>query len=100
MGQGGDDDELDDVVPVPFGVAVPRREHYELSRFSLEDLKGAPVRVRANGFEYRGVLVGADEHEVYLRGEMRWVVLPLSDVTAVIPERPDDLGAPRRRGGS
>lgn len=60
----------------------------ELPAFTFESLKGERVEVRANGFTYRGVLVGADEGELYLRGEMRWVVLPLSDVSEVRLERP------------
>lgn len=61
----------------------------ELPAFTFEALKGETVEVRANGFSYRGVLVGADEGELYLRGEMRWVVLPLADVSEVRLARPD-----------
>lgn len=55
----------------------------KLPAFTFESLKGETVEVRANGFSYRGVLVGADEGELYLRGEMRWVVLPLAEVSEV-----------------
>jgi hypothetical protein len=58
-----------------------------LPAFSLDELKGADVVVRANGFIYRGVLIGADETEIYLRGETRYVVLPLASVTDLKPER-------------
>lgn len=98
MGDGSDDDELRDVVPVALGIEVPRRVRQDLPRFTFEDLKGARVRVRANGFDYRGVLVGADEHELYLRGDLRWVVLPLADVTDVRPDEPERAPRPRDRG--
>ncbi|MCC7072950.1 MAG: hypothetical protein IT383_16620 [Deltaproteobacteria bacterium] len=98
MGHGDDDDGLHDVVPVPIAQTVARRVREQLPTFTLEGLKGAQVRVRANGFDYRGVLVGADEHELYLRGELRWVVLPLADVTEVRPEPPAPAAPPRRRG--
>lgn len=68
--------------------------------FTFESLKGERVVVRANGFVYRGVLIGADEGELYLRGEMRWVVLPLADISDVQPDRARDwpLGGWRPRG--
>lgn len=98
-GRGGDDDEaeaLAALVPAAFAETVKRREPQELAAHTFEMLRGEAVVVRANGFVYRGVLVGADEQELYLRGELRWVVLPLSAVTEVLrdgrSERP--LGLP------
>ena len=66
--------------------------------FTFESLKGEWVTVRAQGFVYRGLLIGADDEELYLRGELRWVVLRLADVSEVRAER--GRGAPRgERGG-
>ncbi len=39
--------------------------------------------VRSNGFTVRGRLEGVDEDDVYLRGEFRWFVLPMSTITSV-----------------
>ncbi len=92
-----DDDDIDEVVPAGFAVVVERREPPGDARpYTLEAMKGEDVVVRANGFTYRGRLIGADESDLYLRGEMRWIVLPLSSVTRVALEdkRPRHLGLP------
>ena len=91
-----DDDE--DAVPVGFTATIERVDRQELARHTFESLKGEKVIVRANGFLYRGVLVGADEGELYLRGEMRWVVLPLAHVTDVRIDDAKDrpLGGPEK----
>lgn len=95
-----DDDEIvgPDSVPAGFAVTVASRERTELARHTFESLKGEKVIVRANGFLYRGVLVGADEGELYLRGEMRWVVLPLAHITDVVKDDAKDvpLGGPEK----
>lgn len=93
-----DDDVPPDALPAGFAVTVAPRERTELARHTFESLKGEKVIVRANGFLYRGVLIGADEGELYLRGEMRWVVLPLAYVTDVVKDDAKDvpLGGPER----
>lgn len=100
-----DDDEHprippDDVIPVALATTRPKKDldaPHELGTFSFEDNKGRIVEVRASGFSYRGVLVGADEAELYLKTEMRWLVLPLDRVTSlrVIEEQHRPLGGPR-----
>lgn len=63
--------------------------------FHLDEMRGALVVVRANGFIYRGVLVGADENDLYLKGELRYLVLPLASVTGLELEKPSaHLGLP------
>lgn len=100
-GADEDDDGLEDAVPAAFSRTVTRRTHDDLEPFSFEGLRGASVVVRANGFTYRGVLVGADEGEIYLRGELRYIVLPLSSVTGVRVERAEaPLGLPVTMRGS
>ena len=91
-----DDDALHGVVRVPLTEAVGRRVRHDAPAWTLDGMKGVYVRVRANGFDYRGVLIGADEGELYLRGELRWVVLPLADITDVRPERPSEARARQR----
>lgn len=87
-----------DAIPAGFTVTIAPRERTELARHTFESLKGDKVIVRANGFIYRGLLVGADEGELYLRGEMRWVVLPLAHVTDVMKDDAKDtpLGGPEK----
>lgn len=94
-----DDDPIDDAIPVAIAVAVPKREPADdPPAWSFALLRGRRVVVDANGFSYRGVLVGADESELYLKGELRWLVLPLATVRSVVPapdkERPLGVAAP------
>ncbi len=87
------DDAFDDIVPAGFAAVVPKRfEPERLRPHSFEALRHRAVVVRANGFVYRGVFAGCDEAELYLKGELRWWVLPLDTVTAVAidVERDDD----------
>lgn len=92
-------DHLADVVPRRFtSIAACRRDDgIPVKPHSFGGLRGQAVIVRANGFLYRGTLVGADEAELYLRGEFRWVVLPLASVTDVRVDDTRDvpLGWPR-----
>ena len=71
----------------------------ELKPFSFGPLRHRAVIVRANGFVYRGRLHGVDETDLYLRGELRWWVLPLPSITSVVRDQDasddddDDPGA-------
>ena len=87
-----DDDEridgevIDPALPVAISVRRPRRHDDDdeaLGPHTFETLKYEPVVVRASGFLYRGILIGADETDLYLKSETRWVVLPLDRVTSV-----------------
>ena len=75
-----EDDVLEQLVPAAFLVVGHEREDGVLRAHSFETLRGQLVVVDAAGFLYRGLLVGADEEELYLRGETRWWVLPLATV--------------------
>ena len=87
-----DDDDLADVVPVPLLQPRPFSEARPLSSVSCARLLGRRVRLRVNGFDVTGEFRGADEEEVYLRGELRWFVYPLASVTGVtlLDDGPDD----------
>lgn len=95
------EDEDDVAIPVGFAVTIERSDRGdrpELARHTFESLKGEQVIVRANGFIYRGLLVGADDGELYLRGVMRWVVLPLAHISEVTKDDAKDrpLGGPEK----
>jgi hypothetical protein len=49
----------------------------------LAALRLKAVLVRANGLTYRGILLGADEDEVYLKGELRYLALPMERITSI-----------------
>lgn len=87
--------EVDPALPTAFVATRPKKrpdDDDDAPPFTFERLKGRLVDVRAGGFDYRGTLIGADENEIYLRAETRWVVLPLDRVTRVVaaakPPRP------------
>jgi hypothetical protein len=50
---------------------------------ALEELRWKRVLVRAHGIIYRGVLIGADDDDVYLKGELRYLVLPMERITSI-----------------
>jgi len=64
--------------------------------FSFEDWKYKRVVVIASGFVYRGVLLGVDESDVYLKGEFRYLVLPMEKVTSIGLEGAEDGFDPRK----
>lgn len=77
------------LVPSSFSITRPLRrddDDKRLGAFSFERLRRKPVIVRANGFTVRGTLHGVDETDLYLRGELRWFVLPLTSITSVIKD--------------
>jgi hypothetical protein len=89
----GDDDELDVLVPTAFAVTLPRREDApQTCDDPWRALRRRHVVVRANGVDVRGRLEGIDDDDVYLRGELRWFVLPMSTITSVVrdPNATDD----------
>ena len=95
----GDGNAVDGRVPVRLSKTIAKPPQGVLRAHSFEALRHTMVEVDANGFRYRGRLVGADEHEIFLRGETRWWVLPLMQVTAVTPlavrrARLGDTGVP------
>ena len=65
------------------------------ARDPLQALMGAEVIVHAYGITYRGLLAGVDETELWLRATLRWVSLPLADITRIAraDERPVRLKA-------
>jgi hypothetical protein len=77
------DDDLGDVVPVSLLQPRPLREVQPLAAFSFSRLRGRRVRLRVNGFDVTGEFRGADEDEIYLRGELRFYVYPLASVTGL-----------------
>jgi len=81
-------DDLGDVVPTAFAVARPRRADEAPGAsgpppaHTFAQLLRRPV-VDVQGFTCRGVLQGADDNDLYLRGELRFLVLPLDTVRSV-----------------
>ena len=97
-GGGGDDDDggddLADIVPASVSALRARRRDDDgarpLTAHSFAALRHKRVVVVARGVTYRGVLHGADEHDLYLRGALRWFVLPLEDVRSVARDDSDN----------
>lgn len=87
------DDDAGPLVPVAFAVTVQRRppdpSPDRPASGPLEALRDVRVVVIANGVRYGGVLMGADETDLYLRGEFRYIVMPLHQVSSVVREEPD-----------
>jgi len=54
-----------------------------LQRFSFDKLRFKKIDVMSSGVLYRGILIGADESDIYLKGALRWLILPLDRVTSI-----------------
>ena len=55
----------------------------KVSKNTFENMKNKIVDVIADGILYRGVLIGADEKDLYLKSSTRWIVLPMEKVTSI-----------------
>lgn len=62
---------------------APKKPEEMLKGFSFEQMRFKRVEVIASGVLYRGVLIGADENDVFLKGRLRWLILPLDRVTSI-----------------
>lgn len=90
------DPSIDDGIPLEtVQTAQKRLPPTDLEHFTFEELKNRWVKVRSNGFTYKGKLLGADEHEIYLRARTRTWVLPLERITDVRPVPDDEMTVPR-----
>jgi hypothetical protein len=54
-----------------------------LKVFSFEQMRFRRIEVMADGVLYRGILIGADSSDIYIKGALRWLVLPLDKITSV-----------------
>jgi hypothetical protein len=92
------DPSFDDGIPVQTAQTAQKRlAPMDPEHFTFEQLKNRWVKVRSNGFTYKGQLLGADEREIYLRARTRMWVLPLERITDVRPIDDDEMTAPRMK---
>ena len=54
-----------------------------LEEFSFDRFRFKQVEVLANRMTYRGVFLGVDERTVYLKGRLRYLLLPLELVRSI-----------------
>jgi hypothetical protein len=56
------------------------------NEFSFDQMRFQWVEIVSSGILYRGVLIGADDKDIYLRGALRWLILPMDRITSIRPE--------------
>jgi hypothetical protein len=59
------------------------KENKEVKEHSFDDLILKSVEVRSAGVLYWGVLIGADERSIYVKGRLRWIILPIDRIDSV-----------------
>jgi len=85
------EDDLADVVPTALSQRRERAEPTTLRAHSFASLMYRRVHLRVHGFDVTGEFRGADEDDVYVRGELRWFVYPIASVTSLtVLDEPDD----------
>lgn len=65
---------------------------------SLKDLERKDVIVYSMGVTYRGILIEANETEVYLRTQNGWITIPMDRIAKIAPapEERDFTGKSRK----
>ncbi len=58
----------------------------KLKEFSFEKYKFKQVTVTAGGLSYKGIFIGADDSDIYLKGTFRYLLLPLEKITSIHPD--------------
>ena len=61
----------------------PKKPEEMLKGFSFEQMRFKNIEVISAGVLYRGVLIGADEHDIFIKGRLRWLILPLDRITSI-----------------
>jgi hypothetical protein len=52
-------------------------------KWTFDKLRFKKIEVMAAGILYRGVLIGADDVDLYIKGRLRWLILPIETVTSL-----------------
>lgn len=55
----------------------------------IQSMVGKKVQVSANGIIYSGELIEVSDVEVYLKGTMQWLSLPVSSVSEIWLAEPE-----------
>ncbi|MBW2699845.1 MAG: hypothetical protein JRF33_03410 [Deltaproteobacteria bacterium] len=54
-----------------------------LEEFSFDKFRLKPVEVVADRMIYHGIFLGADDNTIYLKGNLRFLLLPMSQVRSL-----------------
>ena len=84
MTNDDDDDAQDPTVPVSFAQTVAKRPPpRDAEEFRFDAMIGKQVVVMTQGFIVRGLLIGAGDGELHIRGQQRFITLAIDDVSDV-----------------
>ena len=61
----------------------PESTEEPLQAFNLDKLRNQEIEVISNGILYQGILIGADDSDLFLKGRLRWLILPLDRITSL-----------------
>ena len=65
-------------------------------KFTFDKLRFKNIEVIADGIIYKGVLIGADETDIYMKGRLRWLILPIETITSLRLEGQLETFNPRK----
>jgi hypothetical protein len=52
-------------------------------KFTFDQLRFKSIEVMSAGILYRGILIGADDADIYMKGRLRWLILPIETITSL-----------------
>jgi hypothetical protein len=65
-------------------------------KFTFDKLRFKSIEVISSGILYRGILIGADESDIYMKGRLRWLILPIETITSLKLEGRKESFNPRK----
>jgi hypothetical protein len=78
-------------------VKDPGEKQEELpEKFTFDKLRFKSIEVIAAGILYRGILIGADDVDIYMKGRLRWLILPIETITSLRLEGHKESFNPRK----
>ena len=69
-------------------------------KFTFDKLRFKNIEVISAGILYQGVLIGADDTDIYMKGRLRWLILPIETITSLRLEGQKESFNPRKSVGA
>jgi hypothetical protein len=65
-------------------------------KYTFDKLRFKKIEILSAGILYRGILIGADDEDIYVKGRLRWLILPIETITSLRLEGHKESFNPRK----